>query len=143
MTAADGRRIAERLQDCHYFGGTTDIGRAVDHGLRKLETSPFVSFYRIVFILTNGRTDRDAEGALARARARAAAAGVTLAAHALLRDPPDRSNPFFVADALGLERYVAERVSAGPRAFTAHSRPETDVETVLDALVEMLRQEAS
>jgi hypothetical protein len=143
MTGADGHRIAERLADCRYFGGTTDIGRALDHGLRKLEKSPFISFYRIVFILTNGRTDRDAEAVLARARARASAAGVTLAAHALLRDPPDRSNPFFVADALGLEAYVADHVTAGPRAFTAHSRPGSDVERVLDALVEMLRQEAS
>jgi len=48
-----------------------------------------------------------------------------------------------VPDAKPLERYVAEQVSAGPRAFTAHSRPDDDGEAMLRALMEMLRQEAS
>jgi hypothetical protein len=42
-----------------------------------------------------------------------------------------------------LERYVAEQVSTGPRAFTAYSRPDSDVGSLLRALAEILRQEAS
>ncbi len=139
----DGRALAQHLESCRYFGGTTDIGRAVDHGLGVLENSPFVSYYRIVFVLTNGRTDRGAEASLAAARAQAAAAGVTLAAYALLHQQPERRNPFFAPDTLRLERYVADEVSAGPRAFTAHARPPDDADTLLRALAEMLRQEAS
>jgi Protein of unknown function (DUF1194) len=139
---ADGRRLAAHFERCKYFGGSTDVGRAVEYGLRVLERSPFASYYRIVFILTNGRTDRGADASLAASRAHAAAAAVTVTGYALLRPEP-KPNPLFVPDAMPLERYVAERVSAGPRAFTAHSRPGNDVETLLRALVEMLRQEAS
>jgi Protein of unknown function (DUF1194) len=139
----DGQHLAQRFAKCRYFGGSTDIGRAVHYGLRLLERSPFASYYRIVFVLTNGRTDRGADASFAAARAKAAAAAVTLAGYALLRAEPKNPNPFFVPDAKPLERYVAEHVSAGPRAFTAHSRPGDDAETLLRALLEMLRQEAS
>jgi hypothetical protein len=139
----DARHLAARLQSCKYFGGTTDIGRAVDYGLRVLDRSPFASYYRSVLVLTNGRTDRGREANLAAAQAEATATAVTLGAYALLPPQPDRSNPFFVPDATPLESYVAEHVSAGPRAFTAYSRPGDDVEALLRALVEMLRQEPS
>lgn len=140
---ADGQRLAERLERCRYFGSSTDIGRAVNYSLRALKKSPFASYYRTVLILTNGRTDRGAEASLAAARTQAAAAAATLAGYALLRPEPKSPSPFFVPDARPLERYVAEQVSAGPRAFTAHSRPEDDGEALLRALVEILRQEAS
>jgi hypothetical protein len=139
----DAQRLAARFESCKYFGGTTDIGRAVDYGLRVLERAPFASYYRSVLVLTNGRTDRGREAILADARAEAAVTAVTLAAYALLPSEPDRRNPFFVPDAVPLESYVAEHVSAGPRAFTAYSRPGDDVEALLRALVEMLRQEAT
>jgi hypothetical protein len=143
MKGVDGEVLLEGLERCRFLGGTTDIGRAVDHGLRLLESSPFVSYYRIVFVLTNGCTDRGAEASLSAARAQAAAAGVTLAAYALLHYQPGGPSPFFVPDAVQLERYVADHVSAGPRALWAFSRPVDDVETLLRALVQMLRQEAS
>jgi hypothetical protein len=139
---ADGHRLAERFATCRYFGGSTDIGRAVAYGLRVLERSTFASYYRIVLVLTNGRTDRGAEASLAAARAQAAAAAVTVTGYALLRPEP-KPNPFYVPDAMPLERYLAERVSVGPRAFTAYARPGKDPEALLRALVEMLRQEAS
>jgi hypothetical protein len=139
----DGRRLARHFARCRYFGGSTDIGRAVDYGLRLLERSPLVSYYRIVFILTNGRTDRGADAALSAARAQAEAAAVTLAGYALLRPEPKNPSPFFVPSARPLERYVADHVSAGPRSFTAYSRPSDDAATLLRALIEMLRQEAS
>lgn len=142
MTADDAHRLADSLETCRYLGGTTDIGRAIETGLHTLTRSPFDSFYRIVFVLTNGRTNDGAEAALERYRARAAAAGVTVAGYALLPPPPDRSNPLFVPDPVGLEGYVAEAVSTGPRAFSAHSRPDDDVENILRSIVEMLRQEA-
>jgi hypothetical protein len=141
---ADGERLAEQFEQCRYFGGSTDIGQAVQYGLGVLERSPFASYYRTILILTNGRTDRAAQASLAAARARAAGAAVTLAGYALLRPEPKRSpSPFHVPGARPLERYLAEQVSAGPRAFTAHSRPEDDREALLRALIEMLRQEAS
>lgn len=140
---ADGRHLAEHLDSCQYFGGTTDIGRALDYGLEVLAGSPFASFYRAVLVLTNGRTDRGSEAGLAAARTEGAAAAVTLAGYALLRPRPNSGSPFFVPDAVALERYVADRVSAGPRAFTAHSRPGDDSPALLRALVEMLRQEVS
>lgn len=143
MHRADGRRLAGHLNSCRYFGGTTDIGRAVDYGLKVLAGSPFASFYRAVLVLTNGRTDHGAEAELSAARTQAAGAAVTLAGYALLRPQPKTGSPFFVPDAISLERYVADRVSAGPRSFTAHSRPGDDPETLLRALREMLRQEAS
>jgi hypothetical protein len=139
----DGHHLAEEFARCRYFGGSTDIGRAVDYGLRVLERSPFASYYRTVLILTNGRTDRGAEASLAAARARAAAAAVTLAGYALLRPELKRSSPAFMRAARPLERYVAEQVSTGPRAFTAYSRPDSDVGSLLRALAEILRQEAS
>lgn len=138
----DGQRLAEHFARCRYFGGSTDIGRAVDYGLGVLEKSPFESYYRTVLILTNGRTDRGTEASLADARARADAAAVTLAGYALLR--PEAKGP--AADSMRaarpLDRYVAEHVIAGPRTFVAHSRPGDDPETLLRALIEMLRQEA-
>jgi hypothetical protein len=139
----DGHHLAEQFATCRYFGGSTDIGRAVDFGLRLLERSPFASYYRTVLILTNGRTDRGAEASLVAARARAGAAAVTLAGYALLR--PELKSPIiaFLSAARPLERYVAEQVSAGPRAFTAYSRPGSDVGSLLRALIELLRQEAS
>jgi len=138
----NGQRLAEHFERCRYFGGSTDIGRAVDYGLRVLESSPFASYYRIIFILTNGRTDRGADARLAAARARAAAAAVTLAGYALLRPEPKGPSPLLGPVARPLELYVAEYVSAGPRTFTAHSHPEDDVESLLRALMELLRQEA-
>jgi hypothetical protein len=138
----EGEHLARHLERCRYFGGSTDIGRAVDYGLRVLERSPFASYYRIVFVLTNGRTDRSADARLAAARAHAAAAAVTVTAYALLRPEP-RPGHLYVASALPLERYVAERVTVGPRAFTAYARPGGDCDALLRALVEMLRQEAS
>jgi hypothetical protein len=139
----EGHQLAAHFEGCRYFGGSTDIGRAVNYGLRVLERSPFASYYRIVFILTNGRTDRDADEALSAARAQANAAVVTLAGYALLRPEPKNPSPFFVPAARPLERYVAERVSTGPRAFTSYSHPKDDVESLLRALIQMLRQEAS
>jgi hypothetical protein len=139
----DGLDLAEQFSTCRYFGGSTDIGRAVDYGLRVLEQSPFASYYRTVLILTNGRTDRGAEASLAAARARAAAAAVTLAGYAFLRPEPIGPAAASRRAARPLDRYVAEQVSAGPRAFTAHSRPGADSEALLRALIEMLRQEAS
>jgi hypothetical protein len=139
----DGHHLAEQFARCRYFGGSTDIGRAVDYGLRVLERSPFASYYRTVLILTNGRTDRGAEASLAAARARAAAAAVTLAGYALLRPEPTGPAAASMRAARPLDRYVAEQVSAGPRAFTAHSRPGSDVGSLLRALIELLRQEAS
>ena len=139
----DGRRLAAHFERCRYFGGSTDIGGAVEYGLRLLEESPFASYYRVVFVLTNGRTNRGAEARLAAVRAKAAAAAVTLAGYALLRPEPKSPSPFFVPAARPLERYVAEHVSAGPRAFTAYARPGADPETLLRALMELLRQEAS
>jgi hypothetical protein len=139
----DGHKLTAHFEGCRYFGGSTDIGRAVDYGLHVLERSPFASYYRIVFILTNGRTDRGADEALSAARAQADAAMVTLAGYALLRPEPQGSSPFLMPAARPLERYVAEDVSTGPRAFTSYSRPEDDVESLLRALTQMLRQEAS
>ena len=139
----DAQRLAGRFERCRYFGGSTDIGRAVDYGLRVLKSSPFASFYRSVLVLTNGRTDRGAEGSLAAARAEAAETAVTLVAYALLPPQPNDPSPFFVPDAIPLESYVADHVSAGPRAFTAHSRPGDDIDALLRALAELLRQEAS
>jgi Protein of unknown function (DUF1194) len=139
----DGQRLAEQLERCRYFGGSTDIGRAVHHGLDVLEQASFASYYRIVLLLTNGRTNRGAEATLAAAHARAARATATVVGYALLRPEPKSPSPFFVPAARPLERYVADHVSAGPRAFTAYSRPEDDGEALLRALVEMLRQEAS
>jgi hypothetical protein len=92
-------------------------------------------------LLTNGRTDRGAESSLSAARAKASAAAVTLVGHALLRAEPRSPSPFYVPDANRLEDYVANHVTGGPRAFTVHSRPGDDVEVLLRALVEMLRQE--
>lgn len=138
---ADSRHLVEYLEICRYFGGTTDIGHAVDYGLNLLERSPIASFYRAILMLTNGRTDRGAEASLSAARKEAATAAVTLAGHALLRPRPKSGSPFFVPDAVRLDRYVADRVSAGPRSFTGHSRPGDDIEALLRALVEMLRQE--
>lgn len=138
----DGHKLTAHFEGCRYFGGSTDIGRAVDYGLRVLESSPFASYYRIIFILTNGRTDRGADARLAAARARAAAAAVTLAGYALLRPEPKGPSPLLGPVARPLELYVAEYVSAGPRTFTAHSHPEDDVESLLRALMELLRQEA-
>jgi Protein of unknown function (DUF1194) len=140
---ADGRRLAGQFERCRYFGGSTDIGGAVQYGLRLLERAPLASYYRTILLLTNGRTDRGAEASLAAARAQAAAAGVTLAGYALLRPEPASQSPFYVPAARPLERYVADHVSAGPRAFSAFSRPEEDGEALLRALVEMLRQESS
>jgi Protein of unknown function (DUF1194) len=139
----EGQHLAASLAKCRYLGGTTDIGRAVDYGLRVLERAPFASFYRGLLVLTNGRTDRGAEAVLAAAQADAAAAAVTLAAYALLPSQPDSRSPLFVPDAMPLESYAANHISAGPRAFTAYSRPDDDVEALLGALVELLRQEAS
>jgi hypothetical protein len=139
----DGQHVAEQFARCRYFGGSTDIGRAVDYGLGVLEKSPFASYYRTVLILTNGRTDRGAEASLADARARAATAAVTLAGYALLRPEPEGVAAASRRAARPLDRYVAEHVSGGPRAFTAYSRPGDDPETLLRALIEMLRQEAS
>jgi hypothetical protein len=139
----DGQHVAEQFTRCRYFGGSTDIGRAVVYGLAVLEKSPFASYYRTVLILTNGRTDRGAEASLADARARAATAAVTLAGYALLRPEPTGIAAASRRAARPLDRYVAEHVSAGPRAFTAHSRPGDDPETLLRALIEILRQEAS
>jgi hypothetical protein len=138
---AGGRQIGERFERCKFFGGSTDIGHAVDYGLQVLESSPFASYYRVILLLTNGRTDRGAESRLSTARAKAAAAAVTLVGYALLRPEPPNPSPFFVPDANRLEDYVANQVSAGPRAFTVHSRPSDDVEALLQALVEMLWQE--
>ncbi len=139
---ASGERLAEQFERCRYFGGSTDIGAALRNGLDVLARSPFVSYYRTVLLLTNGRTDRGAEVVLAAARARAASAAVSVAGYALLRPEPRRPSPHMVP-ARPLERYVAEQVSTGPRAFTAHSRPEDDGEALLRALIEMLRQESS
>jgi hypothetical protein len=141
-TRADGRRLAADLDRCRYFGGSTDIGRSVEYGLHVMARSPFASHYRIVLVLTNGRTDRGATATLAAARAHAAAAAVTVTGYALLRPEPT-PHPLYVPGALPLERYLAERVTAGPRAFTAYARPGGDPEALLRALVEMLRQEAS
>jgi hypothetical protein len=138
-----GQHVAASLERCRYFGGTTEIGRAVDYGLRTLERSPFGSFYRGLLILTNGRTDRGAEANLAAAQAKAAATAVTLTGYAILSPEPSAPSPFFVPDSIRLETYVASHISAGPRAFTAYSRPGDDVEALLGALIEMLRQEAS
>jgi hypothetical protein len=60
-----------------------------------------------------------------------------------LHPEPKRPSPFYVPAARPLARYLAEEVSAGPRAFTAYSRPEDDLEALLRALAEILRQEAS
>jgi hypothetical protein len=139
----DGQDLARHLESCRYFGGSTNIGRAVDDGLQLLASSPFASYYRIVLLLTNGRTDRGAEAKLSAARERAAEAAVTVAGYALLRPEPKDPSPFFVPDARPLERYVAKDVSAGPRAFSAYSRPDDDREMLLRALIELLRQEAS
>lgn len=76
------------LQRCRYFGGTTDIGAAIEHALRMFEASPYHSFYRVVLLLTNGRTDRGSEARLERARRTAAELGITLVGHALV---PKRS----------------------------------------------------
>jgi len=140
---ADGQRLAGQFERCRYFGGSTDIGQAVHHGLDVLAGSPFTSYYRTVLVLTNGRTDRGAEASLAAARTQAEAAGVTLAGYALLRPEPANPSPFYVPPARPLERYLAEHVSTGPRAFTAYSRPEDDGEALLRALIEILRQESS
>ena len=115
----------------------------MDHGLEVLERSPFVSYYRTVLLLTNGRTNRGAEAVLAAARARAVSAEVTVAGYALLRPEPNSPSPFYVPAARPLERYLAEQVSIGPRGFTAYSRPENDGEALLRALAEILRQESS
>jgi Protein of unknown function (DUF1194) len=139
----DGQHVAEQFARCRYLGGSTDIGRAVDYGLRVLERSPLTSYYRTVLILTNGRTDRGAEASLAAARARAAAAAVTLAGYALLSPEPSGPGADPMRAARPLDRYVAEHVIAGPRAFMAHSQPGSDVASLLRALIEMLRQEAS
>jgi hypothetical protein len=138
----EGQHLAEHFERCRYFGGSTDIGRAVNYGLRVLERSAFASYYRIILILTNGRTDRGADEALSAARAQAAAANVTLAGYALLRAEPSARSFRFVPDAMPLERYVAERVSTGPRALTAYSRPADDFDGLLRALMEILRQES-
>jgi hypothetical protein len=139
----DGQHVAEQFTRCRYFGGSTDIGRAVDYGLGVLEKSPFESYYRTVLILTNGRTDRGAEASLADARARAAAAAVTLAGYALLRPEPVGPGGDSIRGARPLDRYVAEHVIAGPRPFMAYSLPGSDVGSLLRALTEILRQEAS
>lgn len=136
-----GARVTNALDRCRYFGGTTDIGRAAEFGLQLLETSPFVSYYRIVFLLTNGRTDRGSEPVLSAARDQAERDGVTLTAYALLHRRPDKPAPSYVPDRVQLERYAADHIVAGPRAFVAHSRPKEDHETLLQALIEMLRQE--
>jgi len=140
---AAGQRLAGQFERCRYFGSSTDIGQALRHGLEVLERSPFVSYYRTVLLLTNGRTDRGAEATLAAARARAADAAVTLAGYALLRPEPKRPGASHMKAARPLERYLAEQVSTGPRAFTAYSRPEADGEALLRALAEILRQESS
>ena len=54
---------------------------------------------------------------------------------------PEGPAPGYVPDAIRLERYVAERVSIGPRAFSAFSQPQGDDAAILDALVTALRQE--
>ncbi len=138
----DGRHLAERFDRCKYFGGSTNIGRAVDYGLQVLDDSPFTSYYRIVFVLTNGRNDHDTDASLSAARAKATASSVTLAGYALLRPQSPDPSPFIKPDPGRLARYVAKQVSAGPRSFTAYSHPPEDIDSVLRALVEMLRQEA-
>jgi hypothetical protein len=138
-----GLRAAKAFHSCRYIGGTTDIGRALDAALDVLEDSPFDSYYRIVFLLTNGRTDRGSEGVLREVRAEAASKGVTIDGYALLKALPKAPSPFFVPDAVPLEKYMPEHVTAGPRSFSAHSRPGDDLEGIVRALVEMLRQEIS
>lgn len=139
--AAEGLRAAEAFRSCNYIGGTTDIGHAIGFAMRLLADSPFESLYRIVFVLTNGRTDTGSEAALLDARAEAVRLGITIDGYALLTAVPKGPAPFFVPDAVPLWKYVGEEVVAGPRSFSAHSRPGDDHEGLLRALIEMLRQE--
>lgn len=139
-SAEDLEAVAEAIEGCSYHGGTTDVGAAVAAGTALLELSPFLSHYRIVFLLTNGRTDEGAEPRLEAARRQAELAGVTVLGHALLshkpqfwKAPRSRHDPF--------RRWVEIRVTTGPRAFTTASDPDEDAGEILDALIRMLRQE--
>lgn len=131
--------FAEAIERCAYHGGTTDIGAAVEAALGQLERAPLESHYRVVFLLTNGLTDKGAEARLARARAVAEELGVTVAGHALLNQasfwkaPRSRHDP--------LRRWVEIKVTAGPRAFTSASDVGEDNAEILDALIRLLRQE--
>jgi hypothetical protein len=138
-SAGDMAAVADRLLRCPELGGTTDMGGALDAALDLIATSPFESHYRIVYLLTNGRTDEGREAELRAARGQAEAAGVTITGHALLRRasfwkaPKNRFDPF--------HRYVDLEVTTGPRSFTSASDVGEDEAEVLEALVRMLRQE--
>lgn len=130
-----------KVAQCRYFGGTTDIGAALDRAVDLLDASTHHSFYRVVLLLTNGRTDRGSEERLARARVRAAERGVTVVGHGLIRktrgalaaEPGIGPHPF--------HRYVERHVTTGPRAFTSSSDRTSDAPVVLDTLIRILRQE--
>lgn len=142
-TAIDGRAalhaLADRLHQCPYPGGTTDIGAALERALDLIAGAPFESHYRIVFLGTNGLTNIGADRRLADAQARAVAEGVTVNGHALLQPAS-----IWKARTTGpdpFQTYVEQQVTAGPRAFTVASDRDTDAAVVLDALIRMLRQE--
>ncbi|MDX1540108.1 MAG: DUF1194 domain-containing protein [Geminicoccaceae bacterium] len=138
-SAEDLAGFAPMIEGCTHQGGTTDIGSAVDAALDLLERSPLMSHYRIVYLLTNGRTNDGAELRLELARQAVERQGVTLAGHALLhravfwKAPRTRHDPF--------RRWVEIEVTAGPRSFTGASEPGEDAREILNALVRMLRQE--
>lgn len=131
--------FAPAIERCRHQGGTTDIGSAVETALDLLERSPLESHYRIVYLLTNGRTNDGAEARLQLARESAERLGITLAGHALLhratfwKAPRNQHEPF--------RRWVEIEVTTGPRAFTAASEPGEDRREILNALIRMLRQE--
>ena len=131
--------LAERLDRCPYPGGTTDIGAALERAIDLITTAPFDSHYRIVFLATNGLTDIGAGPRLKAARARAVAEGITVNGHALLQPASRWQNRTPARDPF--EHYVAQEVTAGPRAFTTASDHDEDEPAVLSALVRMLRQE--